>query len=237
MALADDNEGQWLMQYYKKPEPNSIAAKLPQWQKEGLLSKKESQPVMIGFFLRVMHDNPGKAVEWLQISESFPPVDRQAIRIAAWYSKVPAARDYLTEKNLKEFARRDPPDVATLPLNSASSVDFNWAIYYASGDTTAIRRVIGAFRLGMDFGAIDRFSTSAQTDADRQAAANDEIFRAAKWSVTSNCEQDVTVYEFCKRLLKSGELSGIEQAALRQCLGTAKPDDSDIKREEPKAEK
>ena len=236
MVFADDNEGQWMMQYYKHPEPNAIAAKLSAWQQQGLLKKKETQPVMIGFFLRVMHDNPEKAMEWLQTSESFPAVDRQAMRIAAWYSKVPAAKDYLDFKNLREFAHRDPPDVASLPIDSPSSVDFNWAIYYASGDAAAIRRIIGAFRFGTDFGASDRFATSQQTDADRQAAANDETFRAARWSLTSNCEQDETIYEICKRLLKSGELSEIEHAALRQSLGTAKPDDADLKAEDAKAE-
>ena len=50
-----------------------------------------------------------------------------------------AAQEYLDFNNLREFAHRDPPDVATLPMASPSSVDFNWAIYYASGDSAVLR--------------------------------------------------------------------------------------------------
>jgi hypothetical protein len=228
MAFAAEDDGWWLMHYYKHPDPDVIAGKMPSWQKQGMFKDESKQPVMIGFFLRLMHDNPEKAVEWLQVSESFPPVDRQAVRIAAWYSKVPAAKEYLDSRRLREFAKV-PPDVDSLPVVNPSSVDFNWAIYYASGDMTALRRIIGAFRFGNDFGALERFATSRQTEEDRKAAGNDATFRAAKWSLTSNCEQDERVYEICKRLLKSGELSDIEHAALRQSLGTAKPDDPDIK--------
>jgi hypothetical protein len=232
-GAADDN-GQWMMRYYKSPEPEAVAAKMAAWQKQGMLKEESTQPVMIGFFLRVMHDNPGKAVEWLQLSESYPPVDRQAIRIAAWYSKVPAAKDYLKSKALKEFADREPPDVALLPVDNPSSMDFNWAIYFASGDAMALRRIIGAFGFGMDYGAIERLPSSRQTAADRRAAANDATFRAAQWSITSNCQQDETIFATCKRLLKSGELSDIEQTALKQSLAKVKPDDPDLKAEDPK---
>jgi hypothetical protein len=227
-TLFAEDDSQWLMRYYKSPEPEAIAAKLPIWQQHGLLKNENTQPGMIGFFLQAMHDNPAKAVEWLQISESFPPVDRQAIRIAAWYSKIPAARDFLNSRKLNEFADREPPDVASLPVDSPASLNFNWAMYFASGDGLILRRIIGALRFQVDNGAIERLRSSRQTDADRRAEMNDATFRAAQTSITSNCKQDETIYGICKRILRTGNVSSIEQTALREVLVTVKPDDADL---------
>jgi hypothetical protein len=54
--------------------------------------------------------------------------------------------------------------------------------------------------------------------------------------VESNCQQDQTIYDLCSGFLYSGKLSEIEQAALRQCLGSAKIILPDLKPEDAKTE-
>jgi hypothetical protein len=57
---------------------------------------------------------------------------------------------------------------------------------------------------------------------------NDLTFRAAQTGITANCQQDETIFAICKRLLLSGELSKIEQSALKESLLKAQPDDAEI---------
>jgi hypothetical protein len=221
-ALADD--GQWLMSYYKAPKPDDIARLLPEWQKQGGFDQQKGQAATVGFLSRVMKDNPGKVRPWLEIAEAFPAADRHAMLIAAWYSAAPEAQAYFKENKLDEFAGKTPPDTSAFPVTHASILDFYWGAYFATGDASTIRNIIGALELSKDSGALDRYKTSEKTEADRQAAMNDAIYQAAMWSLTSNCKQDEKLFAICKDLLAPERLATTQRTFLAVALSKARPE-------------
>ena len=104
-------------------------------------------------------------------------------------------------------------------------LDFYWGVYFATGDASAIRNIVGALELSKDSGAADRYKTSPKTEADKQAALNDAIFQSAMWSLTSNCKQDEKVFAICKDLLTPEKLpDNTQRTFLAVALSKARPD-------------
>lgn len=220
--MADD--AQWLMRYYQDPKPDEVAAHLADWQKQGILAKADSQPALLGFLSRVMKENPDKVVGWLETAESFPTGDRLVVLTAAWYGDTPQAQGYFKSKELGAFAGKTPPDTAALNVDSPSILDFYWGAYAATGDPLALRRIISALEFSKDAGALDKYKSSQQTEADKLAAYHDSIYQAAMWSLTSNCRQDAKAFAICKELLAPGKLSSAERTFLAVALSKANPD-------------
>jgi len=218
-------DSQWLMRYYKAPKPDDIALHLSEWQKQGMLGMQESQSVLVGFLSSIMRSNPDKVVQWLQHTESFPEVDRSSVLYAAWLSKAPEAQNYLKRKGLAEFATNAVPDASAFSITDPSVLDFYWGAYFATGDPSAIRRIISALEFQKDSGAIARFQSSHQTEADKRAALNEAIFQAAMWSLTANSKQDEEVFAACKALLAPDKLPNGERMFLAIALSQARPDE------------
>jgi alkylhydroperoxidase/carboxymuconolactone decarboxylase family protein YurZ len=211
-AGADDGGG--MMNYYKHPSPKEVPTMLAEWQKQGMLTAKNTQLVMIGFLSQVMRDNPTLIQGWLTNCESFPEADKETVLTAAWYSGTPQALDYFKSHNLKQFLNRKAPEPNSVATDDPARLDYYWARYFASGDPVCIRRIISALEYSKYSGSINKFKSSKQTGADKKAAFYDAIFQAAMWSLESNCKRDEKIYSVCKELLFSHQLTEGEKLFL-----------------------
>ena len=220
--LAED--GKWLAQYYKHPAPGEIATKLLLFQKDGLFDNPRTKMPMLGFFSRVMRDNPSKIEQWLHIAESFSEADKQTVFTAAWLANTEQSKNFFKSHDVKQLLDKTPPDINNLPINDSKVLDFYWATYSASGDPNAIRRIISALEFEKDAGAVKKYKSSEHTEADKQAAYHDAIFQAAMWSLTSNCSQDEKIYSICQDWFNSGKLTKPEEMFLGIALSKANPD-------------
>jgi hypothetical protein len=213
----------WLTFYYRKPQPDRFVDEVRNMSKAGVLTNEGSEPPTVAFLSRVMVANPDKIAAWMTALADVSDSNKDKLHRAIWLSDTKEGRAYLKEKGVKKYVEKAPPDILKMEIDSPDVLDMLWGYFFATGDEAPIRRLVSAFNYSKYFGAIQRFKTSKQTAEDKKNALNDAIFRAAMWSIGSNCKQHPRVKEHCEHLLKGNDLNPSEVRILKMVLGKTDP--------------
>jgi hypothetical protein len=225
-ALAEDQKyssDQWVAFYYRNPQPERFVQEVRAMSAGGYFAKESSQPPLITFLGRVMAQNPGKIEGWMSALDDLPPHDRDVLYAALWFSGTGEGRRCLEARGIKEYAGKNPPDVLTMEIDSPVVIDMLWAWYFATGDETAIRRIVFAFNLNIHDGAAERFKSSKKTAQDRRAAYQDLAFKEVQWSVADNCARHGEVKAACEKLYTGNTLDKTENLWLAVILAKVDP--------------
>ncbi len=214
--MSDD----WVMFYYANPRPERFVEEVRRLAESGAMTAPARSLANATFLGRVMAANPSRVAEWLAALDGLSAEATQTLQIAAWMSDTQGARAWLADA--PRFARA-VPDVLAAPIHDPAMLDAMWAYYFATGDARPVRRVVSALEHMSDYGAIDRFRQSAQTDEDRRRAMNDAIFRAASWSLGSLMQQHPPLLALCEGLFETAELAPTERLALAITLQKVAP--------------
>jgi hypothetical protein len=63
--------------------------------------------------------------------------------------------------------------------------------------------IISALKFGEHSGALDRYKTSKKTEADKQAAYKEVMFKSAMWSLEANGKADVAIADHIRNVFFS----------------------------------
>jgi len=208
----------WVNSYYRNPQPERFVTEVRELSKAGALSQEGAEAPMTAFLSRVMAQNPAQIAPWMSALSDLPEKDKATLYKSIWLSDTKAGKLYLKDHGLAIYLEKAPPDLLKMKLNSSSVLDTWWGYFFATGDAAPIRQVVSAFNYSKYEGALARYKQSKQTEEDEKEANYDAIFRAAAWSLISNCQQHPKVREICDNLLKGNELNPVEKQLLNEML-------------------
>lgn len=223
-AIAQVDETDWMLNYYKNPQPDQVVEKVNSMARAGLFSKKDKISPFIGFLSQLMASNPKMLTGWLDTWSKLGKDDKEAIYLSAWHSRTQEAKAYFQLHNLNTYLDKSAPDILSIEVDNPDTLDTLWGRFFASGSEVPIRRIVSSFALSKYMGSLDRYKDSLKTQANKEDAFLDATFQSAVWSVESNCRQHPRVLEICEKIYNENSLQRREQLCLFTILQKINPD-------------
>jgi hypothetical protein len=188
--VSPDDFGNWMMVYYRKPEPDAVPAAAAHAIEQRLFDG-EHAPSNMGFMAGYLRDNPDKLEDTLAALNKLPESDRQYTLAAAWLAAAPGSREAASRlARLNDGGRRlldrandagIRPGDQVAPL-SAYALDYMWGLFFATGDANAVLPMVAL--LGVP----------RNSDGDVMAMMT---AAAAEWSLGSLAKQHKVIRDFC----------------------------------------
>ena len=220
----------WMNFYYAHPTPERLPAELRGMATARVLEKPQTRLVVATFMGMVMRSNPERVAGWFAELADLDGNAREVLHIAGWISGTNEARACLTSAGASEELLGPSPDVLARAPDEPSLLDVWWAVYFATGESRAVRKVISALEYLTDVGAAARFRETGQTDEDRARAQRDAIFQAASWSLGSLMQAHAPLRALCERMFdEPGLLTPNERIGLALVLQKIDPARWDVK--------
>lgn len=217
----------WLKFYYANPALDRLVDDLVATAERGLLEDPKRITICATFFGRLIAANPDRARGWLDaLSDRLTtPGARNMVQVAAYFSNTPEAYVWLVQVGGGELSKMQAaPDVLAAPIEEGLALDSLWAVYFATGDARAVRRIVSTFNHLPDTGAAKRYEDSAKTDDDLQRANNDRLYQAAAWSLVALMKEHAPLLHLCEWMLNGPDLSPDERLSLGLALERAAPE-------------
>jgi hypothetical protein len=176
---------EWLNNYYQHPTPDRFTSAVMELSRSGYLDESNHVPLAIGFIASVFAQNPDRVGSWMAMSRALPAAHQRILASALWYSgnaKGPAylrtlARDAQPELRREiEALAATTPDLRTVDVRSAQSLNLQWGAFLASGDSTPVRNILAA--LG--------------------SQNNSQLNQDVRWSLAQNAAQHQRVLAICR---------------------------------------
>jgi hypothetical protein len=194
---SQEDRSNWLMFYYRNPEPDRIPGLIKHLSDSGFLDNGKRLPPIFGFLSGVFQKNPGKVKNITAQLNSLKEQHLPVVIMGLWYANLPDSKKMayaLIERhpNLKpdfDFIYKGKPmDIESIPLEQGAWVlDALWGKFFATGDSAPVERIISALPW-----------TDVKGDANRRL-----IGGAARWSLTINAKQYKRVLEICENQAKT----------------------------------
>jgi len=207
----------WVTFYYTDPQPDRFVAEVRRRSEAGVLSSSKAAAPMAAFLSRVMAGNPENIAPWMAALADLPEKDLETLHKAIWYSGTDEGNAYLREHGLQKYLAQPAPDILHMPVHPAV-LDMLWGYFFATGDAAPIRRIISALNNYQYVGSLERYKTSQKTAEGAKQAFDEIVFRAALWSLGSNCQQHPRVMQICRKLAQDGDLNSTERDCLKAVL-------------------
>jgi hypothetical protein len=177
---------QWVMNYYQKPQPEQIPARVERMSQLGILrgNRPEANTMFLG---QVMRANPDKIAGWMDGWKELSAEDRAVLHQAIWVSGTDEGKKWLTENGQKELAEKPGhPFVTNSPMVlEPYHVDLLWEWFFATGEKEPVERVVGMFNmLQEDPGEAD-LPSMPEPGIDRPTYLRKIIGRISVWSASS----------------------------------------------------
>lgn len=196
IASADDL-GRWMTYYYLHPQPDLLVPAVLYADRNNLLAGDYVAPFQ-AFLSRVFAQNPDKIGGWFNALAPMKENNRTLLLTSIWWSNTAQGKQILQqlckslpEKPQAEFKKQidsDPPLINEMPMDNTALLDMLWAAYCASGDEKYVKRLL---------------TSLPWADGDQKNLNKLMLASAAKWSLTSNCEQHPKVMEICEQVASS----------------------------------
>jgi hypothetical protein len=223
----------WMVFYYQKPEPDEFPNKLTAFSKAGLLDEERKQFPFLGFASTLFRDNPTRLNSWLSNIEALPPDQKRIVLLSLWLSdtresillfKQAKYRALISGKNYFNFETDKPaPDLDSIDPMYGGFLDIQWGRFLASGNKKPIRLIIRTLAFGDSWGAAEKYSEPF-SEVQKHEIIKEAIFKAALWSLQSNCKVHPAIKKYCSELYESSELSAKEKKYLGMLLTQVYPE-------------
>ena len=213
----------WLTFYYRNPQPEHFVEEVRDLIQSGSFSKVTTHPPLIVFLGRVLAQHPRKIESWMSDLNDLPQEGKNLLYAALWFSKTAEATHYLEAHGIHDYEGKTPPDILKMEIDSPTVIEMLWGWYFATGDETAIRRIITGFNLNLYEGGMERFKSSKKTTQDKRVAYQDLAFKTVQESLMENCERHPEVLGICEKLYASNTLNKTELLWIRVILSKAAP--------------
>lgn len=217
----------WMVFYYQKPDPDEFPRKILAFSEAGFLDQEKRQFPFLGFACTVFQENPSKVKTWATVLDRLPDAHKKVVWLALWLSntkesnvlfKDQANQKVISGKNYYNFETSEsPPDLSKIDSLYGGFLDIQWGRFLATGKKEPLRLIISTLEFGDCWGAQKKYPNPSN-QSEREAILKEAIFKAAIWSLHSNCKTHDLVKSFCTQLYESGQLSEKEKKYLRLVL-------------------
>ena len=182
---AQSSAEEWLNNYYQHPTPDRFTSAVVELSRSGYFDEPSHVPLAVGFIASVFAQNPDRVGSWLAVSRALPVAHQRILASALWYSgnsKGPTylrtlARDAGPEMRREvEALAATTPDLRTVNVRSAQSLNLQWGAFLATGDAAPVRNILAA--LG--------------------SQSNSQLSQEVRWSLAQNAAQHPAVLNICR---------------------------------------
>ncbi|MEX2580687.1 MAG: hypothetical protein WD342_16640 [Verrucomicrobiales bacterium] len=144
----DAEEGDWLENYYRDPDPDQFVPRMKDWSEDGTLDNENARPALIAFISRLVRQNRDRLDEWYRDLSGLSPEHKQVLHTGMLFSRTTEADRIMSELfgERYEGQKRDTEKILEMPLDKQPTVDMLWGFFYATGSESAIRRIVLCFR-------------------------------------------------------------------------------------------
>lgn len=197
-----DEFSEWVMNYYKKPEPNLIVPLIKKSSESGVFSDVQNiGPPLFGFIAGALKKNPELTEIFAKDLSTLDEKQYSIILIGIWYADVPnsknvietSLKDHPNIKNKYEFLSTNPVSLLSVPARRGPWVlDAMWGYFFATGEDDPIIKIISVLPW------IDESKESEIISMGEEGLNLMTTAGAAKWSLISNARQHKRVLEICE---------------------------------------
>ena len=213
----------WMTGFHKTPDPDRVAWVIREMSHTGSFTK--NGPTNTAFLAEVFRLYPDRVASWAGERDGLPEADRHWLYLAVWWSDVPGAVKLLEaaaekespelKKGLHKYIENYPSALLEMALTKPERLDMLWASYFASGKSAYVERIATALELA---------------HAEEKTLESAVIYRAARWSLTSNAQQHEAIRKILENLLAQSsshvreELDAILEKVRAQDASKVDPD-------------
>ncbi len=221
-ALAEE-PGQWLMNYYKSPNPHDFVSEVKKLSQSGILGNPKHKQNIAVFLSQILAANPDKISQWLKELQDLNEADMEPVFYAAWFSDTKESKDYLKSIGATKALEAKPINFLQVEVDNPNRLDALWSYFFATGKAEPIRKIISALNYADYDGSLEAYETSKKTEEDKRKAILESVYKSARWSLESNIKQHPLVGEICGNILNENKLTKNEQLWLGVILSKAIP--------------
>ena len=221
-TLAEE-PGQWLMNYYKTPNPSDFTFEVKKLSKSGLLGNPKHKQNIAVFLSQIMAANPDKTSQWLNELQDLNKADMAPVFYAVWLSDTKESKAYLNSIGAKKALEMKPINFLQVEVDNPNVLDALWSYFFATGKAEPIRKTISALNYADYDGSLEAYKTSKKTEEDKRKAFLESVYKSARWSLESNIKQHHLVGEICGNILEQNKLTNNEQLWLGVILSKTIP--------------
>ncbi len=217
--------GKWVTNYYRKPDPETIPARVRRMSQLEMLvnGRPEANHMFLG---QLMRANPKKIAAWMNGWKDLPPKDRDALHHAVWLSQTAEGKKWLADNGQNELAAKEGHPLVTgeAMVLEPYHVDMLWEWFFATGDKAPIRQVVGKFNmLNADPGDAD-LPPKPAPGTDRPTYLRQMIGGVAVWSASSLAARHERLLEILVELQSDPQLPDRGGKWLARAIDLAKRD-------------
>lgn len=198
--------GDWMMNYYRKPEPERIPWFLDQMHQHGFLKLDPVLPPVTAFLSEVFAANPDRLNEWFPADGPVFADERFVVYRALWacdkreaiaildaaHSAAPEA----IQTKLVAMRQSPPRPLVELTITAPAQLDMLWGAFFAGGKEDYLDRLIGVLERDPEGPGIEQIT----------------LCGAARWSIASNARSHERVYRACRRQIGVSQNPFLQEA-------------------------
>ncbi len=214
---------QWLMNYYKQPDVETIPARIHRLSQLGMLAKRPHPQAFEMFFAQLMKKHPDKIAEWMKETSDLPEAERKILVQSVWMSQTKEGKQWLRGHDEKDLAEKpghplteDGPYVL-----EAYHLDMLWEWFFATGEKAPIEQIVGKFDMIPVEPGDDPQPPRPPAGVDRATSMRYAIGGSAVWSATSLATNHDRLFTHLKEIQKDPRLSERGGAWLKRVLEKA----------------
>lgn len=144
-AMSRDELGVWMMTYYRNPAPDEVSAFLDRIARDRFLADAWAGPPILGFLSGVQRVHPELTPVLLKHAATLPDLDRGAIQATVIWAGAglpeagsPPAVTKMRNRFLIWGEESGIQGVESVTLLTPNALDFQWGVFFATGDTAAL---------------------------------------------------------------------------------------------------
>jgi hypothetical protein len=217
-----EDVSQWLMNYYKQPDPETIPARVQRMSQLGMLSKRPHPQGFEMFFAQVMKKHPDKIEPWMKELADLPEAERKVLVQSVWMSQTPEGKKWLAAHNEKELAEKPGHPLTTSGpyVLEPYHLDMLWEWFFATGEKAPIEQIVGKFEMIPAEPGDNPQPPRPPAGVDRATQLRYAIGGSAVWSATSLAISHDKLYAILKEIEKDPRLPKRGGAWLKRVLKT-----------------
>ena len=148
LTVAQDDEEDWLENYYKNPTPEQFVNQMKDWADDGTLDIEGARPALIAFISQLIRQNRDELSGWYESLRGLSPDHRQILHTAMLFSRTKEADEIMREAFGRQYDEQkvETKKILEMPLDKKDTLQMLWGFFYATGSEAVIRRIAVCFR-------------------------------------------------------------------------------------------